>query len=761
MKKRRWLLFLIVCIFAVGTCIPSYGAEKAMITKEKAIEIGKQALKDYFNMKVDDSKYHMQVENRKDWNNPKRYVWSMNWTYDDAIEHISAFIVLDSSTGEILELNKDQQKYGQQTGQSTKLTEEEAKAKAEAFINKILPGKLEETELAYEDNSYRPMGTPFPIRYQFRYVRLIDGIKFEGNYINVGIDGATGEVQSFYYRWDDIGDLPKPEGIKTSEEATRIYRNRMNMDLIYLPIRDETKPYYNIKNIKLAYRPSLDFSMLDAKTGLPIGWDGKTRPSQESKELTPARIQEIKKQAKPIAKQDQEISRERAEKIAREVVSDQFGGKIQIDAANYIEGDHYWDTAGRKAWNVLFTIEDSKGKNGQIMIDALTEEIIALSAWINEPYAPNMKPEVTWEQAYDNAIALIAKYHPDKIDQLKLKQLKPEEPVPDASGNIYYPMEYYFNFPRLIDGILYEENQFSVSIHARTGGMLHFNCRWSEDLPLPPKTQTISKEQAKDVIFKYNDAELAYNRVHTSTQPQDPKTETRLIYQLAPKQAKANPYMLIDAVSGRPIDYQGKDLNLDSITKFEKAIQGHWIEKEATILAQQGIIDKSNFEPNRPITKIEAIKMLVECKGNNYYIPQMTKEMGAGGDSRDVEEEVEYTDITEDSEDYPYVKKAIRYGIIENLKEPLKREETLSREDLAVMVVRTLGYDALAQARQIFRVSFSDQDQIQDEKIGYVAICEGLKLVEGGNTIFRPKDKATMAEAASMIYRSLQHFNRW
>ena len=176
----------------------------------------------------------------------------------------------------------------------------------------------------------------------------IDGIKFEGNYINVGIDGATGEVQSFYYRWDDIGDLPKPEGIKTSEEATRIYRNRMNMDLIYLPIRDETKPYYNIKNIKLAYRPSLDFSMLDAKTGLPIGWDGKTRPSQESKELTPARIQEIKKQAKPIAKQDQEISRERAEKIAREVVSDQFGGKIQIDAANYI-GDHYWDTAGRKA----------------------------------------------------------------------------------------------------------------------------------------------------------------------------------------------------------------------------------------------------------------------------------------------------------------------------------------------------------------------------------------------------------------------------
>lgn len=756
MRKRKWVLFLLVCILAVGMCIPSYGAEKAMITKEKAIEIGKQALKDYFNLKVDE-KYQMQIENRKDWNNPKRYVWSMNWTYDDAIEHISAFIVLDASTGEILELNKDQQKYGQQTGQSTKLTEEEAKAKAEAFINKILPGKLEETKLSYEDNSYYPMGTSYPILYQFRYIRMIDGIKYEGNSINVGINGATGEVQSFYYRWDDIGDLPKPEGIKTSEEATRIYRNRMNMDLIYLPIRDETKPYYNIKSIKLAYRPSLDFSMLDAKTGLPIGWDGKTRPSQESKELTPARIQEIKKQAKPIAKQDQEISRERAEKIAREVIADRFGGKVTINATNYIEGDYYWETAGRKAWNVQFTLEDSDGKvkNGQVMIDALTEEIITLNAWPNEPYMPNVKPEITWEQAYDTAIALIAKYHPDKIDQLKLKQIKPETPTPDANGDIYYPTEYYFGFPRLVDGILYEENQINVSIHARTGELIYFNCRWNEDLPLPQKAQTISKEQAKDIVFKYNGAELAYYQIQTGTQT----SETRLVYQLAPKQAKANPYMLIDAVSGRPIDYEGKDLNLDSITKFEKAIQGHWVEKEATILAQQGIIDKSNFEPNRPITKIEAIKMLVECKGNNYYILRVKEDMGAGGDNQDAEK-VKYTDITEDSEDYPYVKKAIRYGIIENLKEPLKKEETLSREDLAVMVVRTLGYDALAQARQIFRVSFSDQNQIQDDKIGYVAICEGLKLVEGGNKAFRPKDKATMAEAASMIYRALQHFNR-
>ena len=75
--------------------------------------------------------------------------------------------------------------------------------------------------------------------------------------------------------------------------------------------------------------------------------------------MTPARIQEIKKQAKPIAKQDQEISRERRRKLP--VKSYRSIWRRSIDAANYrriIIGIQQEEKP-----ECLFTIEDSKAKD--------------------------------------------------------------------------------------------------------------------------------------------------------------------------------------------------------------------------------------------------------------------------------------------------------------------------------------------------------------------------------------------------------------
>lgn len=782
MKIKRQAFFLIACILIIGLIVPSYGETKSdisksqnigasnnekvlkkpVITKEKALELGKQALKEYFNMTVNDQDYKLQIENRRDWNDTGRYVWAMNWNYDDVAEYASAYIVIDSSTGELLEINKDQGQYSEQRQKTTKLTKEEAQAKAEVFIEKVLPGKLKETKLNYEEDHYATMGSPYPIVYNFRYVRLYNDIRYEGNYIGIGIDGATGEIRNFHYRWDTIKGLPKSEGIKTLDEIMRIYRNNMDMELVYLPIRDETKPYFKLRDIKLAYKPSLSYNMLDAKTGSPIN---KKEGKIQTKQLTKDQIQAIKKQAKPVPKHDKEITREKAKTLANAVLKDEFGGEIKINEINYAEGD-YWETADRKAWNVIFEIKkgdsDKKTLNGQLMIDALTEEIISLNQWGNmEPYDPKVKPKITWEEAYDKAIAWIAKYHPGKIDQLKLQQTKPEMAELGPDGNQFYTTEYYFYFPRNINGVLYEDNQINIAFNARTGE-LNFNCRWSDDLKLPPKEKVISKEKAKDVTFRYNDAELAYNKINTSNDPQNPKMEIKLVYQLAPKQSQATPYMLIDALSAKPIDHEGKELKLESNSQFEKNIKGHWIEKEARILAQQGILDKSSFEPNRNITKIEAIKMFVESRGAGYHYPRMEKDMAGGGADQAVQEEkVEFTDITEDSEDYSYVQKAIRYGIIENSREPLKKEETISREELVVMLVKTLEYDTLAQAKQIFQLFFTDKDKIEEEFIGHIAICEGLSIINGGTVEFRPKDKATMAEAADMVYKSLKYLNRY
>ncbi|WP_169832987.1 YcdB/YcdC domain-containing protein [Geosporobacter ferrireducens] len=739
--------------------------EKADISKEKALEAGKKALKDYFGITVEDKKYQTSTEYRKDWNSPDRYVWAMNWNYNDHMEYFYAGITIDANTGEILEMNKDGGKYNEQGAKVTTITREEAQKKAEEFAKKIVPGILEQTKLMDNyDDYYRDMyGGSYPVFYNFNYQRVHEGTKYDANYINVGIDGATGEVRNFGYRWDkSLPNLPKKDGIKSVEEATKIYRDNMNMELIYFPIRDQFRYEPVPKSVKLAYRATYNFAdMVDAKTGKMIGWNGKEQDQQvKFASLTEKQIDDIYKKAKPIVKRDKELTKEEAEKAAAAVLKAEFGDGVKINSTNYVEGDGYWESAGRKAWNIEFSMENKDSKatdaklgimpmNGRVMIDAVTEEILALNNWqyYEGPYGQSFEPALTWEEAYAKAVEMIEKYHPGKIKSVRTEQANVvyQEMV---DGKVIPPMEYYFTFPRKVNGAIYEENQISISFNNRTGKVQYFNARWQEDLRFPSTGQAISKDAAKDTLFKVNELELAYYRFNTNNDYQNPVFDTKLVYRIAPKKAPYNPYMMIDAVSGNMMDYNGKTIPIDAVNDFDSLIKGHWIERSAKLLAQQGIIDKNTFKPDAELSKLEAVKMLVKARGMDYYYPV-----------KEAADKLKFSDVSEDSDDYRFIHMAMRYGIIENKEGKFDGDAAVNREELAVMMVKMLKYDALAQGKDIFNVFFKDQGDITPEYVGYVAICKGLGLL-GEDTNFRPKDETTMAEAAAMVYKALGNINR-
>ncbi|MDF2545579.1 MAG: hypothetical protein K0R93_477 [Anaerosolibacter sp.] len=748
-------------ISAPANAVVIQDASKSEISKEKAMEIAKEALKKHFDLELDDKKYQSNIEYRKDWNDPERNVWAMYWNYNDPMEYSHAGVTIDGKSGKILEMNKDGGKYGEQTPKKTLITREEAQEKAEAFIEKILPGLVKQTKLMplYEDYGPIPYGNPNPIFYHFNYQRVVDEAKYDANYINVGIDGATGEIRNFNYRWEDELKLPSKSGIMTVEEASKILRDKTKMELIYLPIRDEFNYQPIPKSLKLAYRPSYDFAnMLDAKTGKMIGWNGKDQDQQlQAAGLTEKQIAEIKKSAKPIVKKAEVITQERAKELAIEILKNEIEGDVKINNVNYVEGDGYWETAGRKAWNIDFTVEkkadpkvDAKLSimpinNGRVMIDAQTEELIAFSNWQNDMvYGQPFDPVLTWEEAYNKAIDMVKKYQPDKIDQIKTEQVfvKNYEMI---DGREIPPMEYYFNFTRTVNGIIYEDNQINVSFNSKTGKLQNFNSRWNEDLKFPARENAISLETAKDKFFDINEVELGYYRYNTINDYQNPKYDTRLIYRLLSLKPQ---YNLIDAISGKFIDYNGRTMPEVSQGDFNEKIKGHWVEKQAKILAQQGIIDKDTFNPDQEISRIEAVKMLVSARGMDYYYP--LKEAAA---------EVKYSDVSEDDSDLRFIYMAMRHGIIENKEGKFNGSEVINREELVVMLVKMLRYDALAKASDIFNVSFADKDSIKPEVLGYAAIAQGLKLVDGSGS-FRSADKATMAETADMIYKALSYVNR-
>ncbi|MBB6215567.1 hypothetical protein HNQ80_001656 [Anaerosolibacter carboniphilus] len=734
---------------------------KAAISKEKAMEIAKEALKKHFNLTMDEKKYQSNIEYRKDWNNPELNVWAMYWNYNDPLEYISAGVTIDGNSGKILEMNKDGGKYGDQTQKKTLITREEAQEKAAAFIQKILPDVAKQIKLMpmYEDYGVIPYGNPGPIFYQFNYQRVVDDAKYDGNYVNVGIDGSTGEIRNFSYRWDDALQLPSKEGIIAVQEAAKLLRDKTKMELIYLPVRDEFNYQPIPKALKLAYRPNYDFAnMVDAKTGKLIGWNGKEQDQQvQAASLTEKQISEIKKSAKPIVKQSQEITQERAKELALEIIKNEVGGDVRINNVNYVEGDGYWEAAGRKAWNIDFTVEkktDPKAdakmgimpfQNGRVMIDALTEEVLAFSNWQNDMiYGQPFEPVLTWEEAYNKAIDVVKKYQPDKIDQIKTDQIfiKYSEMI---DGKEIPPMEYYFNFTRKVNGILYEDNQINISFNTKTGKLQNFSARWNEGLNFPAKDKAISLEAAKDKFFGINEVELAYLKYDVNNNYQNPKYDTRLIYRLMSLKPQ---YNLIDAVSGKFIDYNGKAMPEVSQSDFNEKIKGHWVEKQAKILAQQGIIDKDIFNPDQGISRLEAVKMLVKSKGMDYYYPL-----------KEAARDVKYSDVSEENEDIRFIYMAVRHGIIENKEGKFNGNEVISRDELVVMLVKMLGYDGLAKASDVFQISFKDKENIKPDLLGYAAIAQGLKLVDG-NGSFRPADQATMAETADMIYKALGYVNR-
>jgi hypothetical protein len=539
----------------------------------------------------------------------------------------------------------------------------------------------------------------------------------------------------------------------------------MQLELFYLPLRSEFMYEPIPKNFRLAYRMNTMMgNMINAKTGKPVDWSGQDDVLEMmEKDLTAAQKATISRQAQPVITLEAPMGQQEAEDLARTFASAFLENDIDIQSINYVEGDQYWESAGRKAWNIDFSValagEESAGQeavrmppysNGRIMINALTGELIAFNWWqyIEGLYGSTEDPAISWEEGYDIAIESIAKYHPGRINEVRtlLRNMQVQEVM---DGQMMKPTEYYYNFPRVIAGVLFDENNLSVNVNARTGKVTNYFDRWSDELTLPRADQVMGTERALELLLANYELELAYFRYNPSYDYVNPNYETKLVYRWMPRESTAN-YPYIDATTGTALDYNGRALPERDAQGFEARIAGHWVERTARLMAQQGIIDTARFSPDEPVTRIDAVKMMVKARGTDYYGPM--KDMGGEG--------VEFVDVPEADEDYRYIEWAVRYGYIDDNLEEFQRDARISREEMAVLMVRFMGYRQLAEAQDIFRVSFSDAGSIDRSALGAVAINQGLGVISSGNMAYRPQDDTTMAEMAAMLFEAVAQQRR-
>ena len=165
-----------------------------------------------------------------------------------------------------------------------------------------------------------------------------------------------------------------------------------------------------------------------------------------------------------------------------------------------------------------------------------------------------------------------------------------------------------------------------------------------------------------------------------------------------------------------------------------------WAREAIVYLAEKGIVSgkgESKYCPNDNITREEFTKIV------------------AGAFLEDAEEkEISFTDVAPGEWYAPYIKKAFGAGIITGHSDELfGTGECITREDMVVILYRTAILKGIAEETEV-ALAFDDANEISDYAKAAVAAMADMEIVNGKELgIFAPKDFATRAETAKMIYR--------
>jgi hypothetical protein len=178
---------------------------------------------------------------------------------------------------------------------------------------------------------------------------------------------------------------------------------------------------------------------------------------------------------------------------------------------------------------------------------------------------------------------------------------------------------------------------------------------------------------------------------------------------------------------------------------FSDVPRNHWAYKEITAMAEKGIIKgyaDGKFRPNNHITRAEFAKIMIAASGidmNKSNIKQT------------------FQDVPKSHWAFYYVEYAKPYltGYKSGSRYTYKPDQYAVREDIAVALVRLLGYDRNHRPDLSVISRFKDDERMSPALRPYIAISIQTGLMKGFEGYFRPQDEITRAEAASLLYRAL------
>ena len=112
------------------------------------------------------------------------------------------------------------------------------------------------------------------------------------------------------------------------------------------------------------------------------------------------------------------------------------------------------------------------------------------------------------------------------------------------------------------------------------------------------------------------------------------------------------------------------------------------------------------------------------------------------------------SNITKDQWFYPYIETALKNKVIDSTQN-FNPSDPITREEMAIMLVKGLGYETLAQTVASLGNPFTDVTQ----NTGYITIASDIGMTKGTSaTTFSPTLTAKREEAAAMLVRVYEKY---
>lgn len=664
------------------------------------------------------------------WENELVPVWNLGWSREGASLSVTA-----TEGGKVLSYNfYEEEKAGSTRNEAfppafPAVSQEKARKLAEDFLDQVLDASLESAEFTGSNTVRINSGV-----YRFSGTILLNGLASPLSF-SLTLRSSDGEILRF--RRDSleesvIGDVPSAKAGCSRKDAGALLKSTLALRLEY--VLDEEKGTAALRYLP---EPGNEY-FVDARTGGLVDLTALYEETSKADgggannsavmgamdsavpEAAPAEEEAVLSQAEleGIAKLEGVQSKEALDKLLREIP--ELGlDRYALASASYSLDEESGDVTARLSYTRR---EDTNFWRRTVSCDGRTGALLGL--YSSAPYDRERRASVSESEAREKAEAFLEKLWGEEYAASALRESQ-------AWSEGGFGASHSFTYSQRENGYFLPANTLQAAVDVTDGSISYLGRQWTENVAFDSPEGIISEEEALDAWSGHYELPLVYLNVPVKLDPSRTDIpmanaladmgytyfyELRLAYVFAEEGIAYS----VDARSGQVVRPEqgssGEAIVYDDL-------DGHWAAPYLEKLAEYGVgWTGGSCRPSGELTQLDFLALLLSANGQRY----------------DLENKEDVDSLYRSAYSMGVLTVGERDG-----------EKLLSRGETVRLLLDAAGYGATAKLEGIFTCSYADRDEIPGELLGYAALAQGLRLVNGS---FSAGRTATRAEAAMLLY---------